>query len=121
MKSDPWGRLEARLRLYRQSLCGGAGSAAHGGSARDHSRSDRLPTDPAVHIVTAPEETIAVLRFSGSGEDMAARQAELFAQLSDSQWKPEGSAHALFYDAPFTLPFLRRNEAAVLVKELNSD
>jgi hypothetical protein len=79
------------------------------------------PTDPSVHIVTVPEETIAVLRFSGSGDDMVQRQAALVAGLASSHWQPVGSAYALFYDAPFTLPFLRRNEAAVVVTALNSD
>jgi hypothetical protein len=79
------------------------------------------PTDPSVHILTVPEETIAVLRFSGSGDDIMERQAALVAGLAGSQWEPVGGAYALFYDAPFTLPFLRRNEAAVVVTALNSD
>jgi len=32
-----------------------------------------------------------------------------------SKWQPIGEAYTLYYDAPFTLPFLRRNEAAVAV------
>jgi hypothetical protein len=79
------------------------------------------PTDPSVHIVTVPEETIAVLCFSGSGGDMIDRQAALVAGLAGSQWNPVGSAYALLYDPPFTLSFLRRNEAAVEVTAVNSD
>ena len=30
---------------------------------------------------------------------------------------PSGEPYTLYYDAPFTLPFLRRNEAAVVVIE----
>ena len=62
-----------------------------------------------------PAEEIAILHFSGSGSDLATRQTELMAALAGSRWRPTEAAYALFYDAPFTLPFLRRNEAAVAV------
>ncbi len=73
------------------------------------------PLNPRVRLVTVPEETIAALRFSGTGRDAAARKAELIETLAGAAWKPDGEAYTLFYDAPFTLPFLRRNEAAVKV------
>lgn len=73
------------------------------------------PTNPAVRLVTVPEETIAILRFTGSGRDMPERQASLLAALAGSGWEARGTPYALFYDAPFTLPFVRRNEAAVRV------
>ncbi len=75
------------------------------------------PLDSRVKIVTVPGETIATLRFSGPGNDFADRQSELVAALSESQWRPTGVPYVLNYDAPFTLPFLRRNEAAVAVVE----
>jgi hypothetical protein len=73
------------------------------------------PLDGRVRLVTVPGETIATLRFSGSGSDFPERQSELIAILTGSQWQPTGAPYALSYDAPFTLPFLRRNEAAVAV------
>jgi len=73
------------------------------------------PSDPRVKIVTVPEQTIATLRFSGTGRDLAERELALVAALADSRWKPTGAPYGLFYDAPFTIPFLRRNEAAVAV------
>ncbi len=73
------------------------------------------PTDSRVRIVSVPEETVGILRFSGDGGDVAERQRELVRRLSHSRWEPVGTAYALYYDAPFTLPFLRRNEAAVTV------
>jgi hypothetical protein len=73
------------------------------------------PTDQRVQIVSVPAETIATLRFSGTGRDMPDRQAALLAALDGSTWQPVGEPYALFYDAPFTLPFVRRNEAAVRV------
>jgi hypothetical protein len=75
------------------------------------------PSDPRVNIVTVPAETIAALRFSGTGRDFAERQADLLQLLKTSAWQPVGDAYALNYDAPFTLPFLRRNEAAVAVRK----
>lgn len=75
------------------------------------------PLDARVRLVTIPEETIAVLRFSGSGGDVTERQSEVIARLSGSRWQPTGPTFVLFYDAPFTLPFVRRNEAAVAVVE----
>jgi hypothetical protein len=75
------------------------------------------PADARVKVVTIPGETIATLRFSGSGGDFAVRQSELIAILAGSPWRPSGTPYALSYDAPFTLPFLRRNEAAVAVTE----
>jgi len=75
------------------------------------------PTDPRVKIVAAPAETVAILRFSGSGKDFASQQNELLGILQASVWRPSGAPYTLFYDVPFTPPFLRRNEAAVAVIE----
>ena len=73
------------------------------------------PTDQRVKIVTVPEETVGTLRFSGTGRDLDRRKEALLAALETTHWKPTGTAYGLFYDAPFTIPFLRRNEAAVAV------
>lgn len=76
------------------------------------------PTDDRIRIVQAPEETLAVLRFSGraTAEDRARRTVELLRSLEAASWRPVGGVAFLFYDAPFTLPFARRNEAAVRVE-----
>lgn len=71
--------------------------------------------NPRVRLVTVSGETIATLRFTGSGSDLVERKTELIAQLAGSKWRASSEPYALFYDAPFTLPFLRRNEAAVAV------
>ncbi len=73
------------------------------------------PTDARVRLVTSPTETIAVSRYSGSGADGMQRRRELVAGLAGSPWQPVGEPYTLSYDAPFTLPFVRRNEAAVSV------
>jgi hypothetical protein len=36
--------------------------------------------------------------------------------LKPSAWRPTGEPVVLFYDPPFTVPFLRRNEVAVAVE-----
>jgi hypothetical protein len=75
------------------------------------------PLNSRVRLVTTSDETIAILRFSGSGHDFAERQTELIARLVGLKWRSSGAPYALNYDAPFTLPFLRRNEVAVAVVE----
>jgi len=73
------------------------------------------PIDARVRLVPVPEETIAALRYSGSGDAAGERQAELLTLLAAGRWRPAGEAYSLFYDPPFALPPLRRNEAAVAV------
>lgn len=75
------------------------------------------PTDSRVRLGRLPEQTMAVLRFSGDrGEDRVAEmKARLLARLDDSEWRPTGMPVAYFYDPPWTIPFLRRNEVAVPV------
>ena len=65
-----------------------------------------------------PAETWAVLRFTGVGSVRAvdARRAELLAGLDDSGWTARGEVVSWFYDPPWTLPALRRNEVAVRVE-----
>lgn len=77
------------------------------------------PTDSRVKLVDIPSETVAVLRFSGSTGDAAvsARTAELLDRLTRTNWKIEGTPTAYFYNPPWTIPFLRRNEIAVAVSK----
>lgn len=75
------------------------------------------PTDPRVRIVAVPAETMAVLRFTGSRSDAAvdARKRVLLAAVDGSGLRATGAPVAWFYDPPWTLWFLRRNEVAVAV------
>lgn len=77
------------------------------------------PTDPTVRIVEVPERTMAVLRFSGSrGSTSVARHVnELDRVVAGSRWRAVGEPTTLFYDPPWTISFLRRNEVAVPVTE----
>lgn len=76
-----------------------------------------VPNDPQVRLATVPPETMAVLRFSGSPtpQAVAAKTSDLVAALEGTAWRPTGAPVAWFYDPPWTLPPLRRNEVAVPV------
>jgi hypothetical protein len=75
------------------------------------------PDDPAVRLVGVPPETMAVLRFSGSptSQAVAEHTSSLIAALERTAWRPTGAPVAWFYDPPWTLPPLRRNEVAIPV------
>jgi hypothetical protein len=76
------------------------------------------PNDPAVHIVSVPPQTYGVYRYTGSIDAAATETArrELLRLLQGSGWSPTNEPVSWFYDPPWTLPFLRRNEAAVTVE-----
>ncbi len=75
------------------------------------------PRDARVGIVTVPAETMAVLRFPGIASDaaIAAQRTRLLTLLAPTGWAPAGPPVTWFYDPPWTLPPLRRNEVAVPV------
>ena len=77
------------------------------------------PNDAAVHIVTVPAQTVGVYRYTGSTDPSATANAsrELLQRLQGSGYNATGTPVAWFYDPPWTLPFLRRNEAAVSVEK----
>lgn len=76
------------------------------------------PNDGAVRLGLVPAETYAVLRFTGARDSAAIeeRRRALLAALDHTPWKPTGAPVAWFYDPPWTIPFLRRNEVAVTVE-----
>lgn len=76
------------------------------------------PTDPRVRLLRLPAEDVAALGFSGrwTAETLASETRGLMRALEASSWRPTARPVTLFYDPPFTLPFLRRNEAAVPVE-----
>ncbi|MCU0984349.1 MAG: heme-binding protein [Acetobacteraceae bacterium] len=75
------------------------------------------PKDERVRIVTVPAETYAVMRFRGStGPDAVdAQKQRLMAALATGPWAPMAEPEAWFYDPPWTIPNLRRNEVVVRV------
>ncbi len=99
------------------------GSAAEGWTVRFFMPStwsmEELPApdDDDVWLVAVPAETVAVLRFTGDRgpEAIAERTAELLDSLRGNGICPAGEPSAWFYDPPWTLPFVRRNEVAVRI------
>jgi len=76
------------------------------------------PNDRAVRLVSVPAETVAVRRFAGSisSRAVASQTAQLMRTLRENGFEPTGTPGAWFYDPPWTLPALRRNEIAVPVE-----
>lgn len=78
------------------------------------------PLDARVQIVSLPAKTVAVLRYSGSGRNSTAKEQDLMKALPGTDWRPQGQPYTLYYDPPFAIPFLRRNEAAVAVAKAST-
>lgn len=80
---------------------------------------DTLPTpnNPAVKLKEVPTKRFAVIRFSGmGGEDSLRRHTnELNEFISAKNLSPLSPPTYAFYNPPWTLPFLRRNEVLVEV------
>ncbi len=76
------------------------------------------PDDGDVRLVSVPPETIAVHRFTGSRSRraIAAHTAELMTTLRENGFEAVDTPAAWFYDPPWTVPALRRNEIAVPVE-----
>ena len=70
------------------------------------------PRNPAVRIHRVPAHTKAVLRFTGSITHASLQQheARLDQRMRDAQLQPYGDVQYAFYNPPWTLPWLRRNE-----------
>lgn len=75
------------------------------------------PLDPAIVIQQQDASTQAVYRFSGSPDVAAVANGRkrLLQGLVGTPWLPVGQTVDWFYDPPWTLPWLRRNEVAVEV------
>jgi len=73
------------------------------------------PDNPAVELKEIGAKRYAVIRFSGmAGEDdLKRRTKELNAFVSARNLTPLSAPTYAFYNPPWTLPFLRRNEVMV--------
>lgn len=73
------------------------------------------PVDPNITIELLPPKTTATLRFSGflSEGNIEEHKRELRKWVEASTYKAVSSYRSAGYDAPFTIPFLRRNEILV--------
>lgn len=77
-----------------------------------------LPDDPRVQFEALPGETRAVVRFDGlsSASNLGRHRALLERWVQQRGLQPAGDYVTAFYDAPFTLPWNRRNEWWVPVR-----
>jgi effector-binding domain-containing protein len=75
------------------------------------------PTNPQVKLITVPEITVAAITFSGSTDNSAvmAQSERLLSALKQTIWKISGTPTAYFYNPPWTMRLLRRNEVIVPV------
>jgi effector-binding domain-containing protein len=75
---------------------------------------DTLPTpnNPDVKLIRVPAERVAVIRYSGSAdEDSISRHRKLLLErIAQQGLTVNGEPTMAFYNPPWTLPFLRRNE-----------
>jgi hypothetical protein len=73
------------------------------------------PSDQRITLARIPEQTIAVIRFSGwVSEPRIAAKTELLRKWMTLQGlSADGDARLARYDPPWTLPFLRRNEILI--------
>ncbi len=78
------------------------------------------PLDPRVSIVMLPAKTVAVYRYSGRWTERNYQRSsdKLKQSLMLQEVNPVGEIKSAFYNAPFMLPFLRRNEVVVEVANL---
>lgn len=78
------------------------------------------PDDPGIRLVRAPAHLIGSLRYRGNNneERMHDARAELLAALRDHpKYQVNSDVYWAQYDAPFVLPFVKRNEAQVELRE----
>lgn len=70
------------------------------------------PSNPDLTVTTRPAARYATYRYSGSTKPAAAEAAakKLLEWVSRKGLKPEGTPIFAYYDPPWTLWFLRRNE-----------
>lgn len=76
------------------------------------------PNNAAVKLREVKGRTMAVIRFSGtiSDEKIASKTAELKAYIAANKLQARGEPVLAFYDPPWTLWFLRRNEVMLEIK-----
>ena len=73
------------------------------------------PNSKDVNLIPLPARRFAVIQFSGFADDETIKQHtdELKAYILAETLKPIGGPSLAFYNPPWTLPFLRRNEVMI--------
>jgi hypothetical protein len=80
-----------------------------------------IPTNPSVRIEVTPKKTMAVLRFGGRTAETRVQKyiQELVTMLNAYKIQMKGEPVLMRYNSPFTPGFLRRNEVAVEIDEID--
>jgi effector-binding domain-containing protein len=82
---------------------------------------ESLPKPNNKHVVLrqTPQKQFAVIRFSGtsSDENVKKHEKELINYLNAKGIQVTGSPKYAFYNPPWTLPFMRRNEVMIEIKQ----
>lgn len=78
------------------------------------------PNDPQVYIHRVPASLMAVLRYSGrwTDQNVSRHTEELKVRLKNASVTTTGEVVTAFYNAPFSLPMMRRNEVMVSVERI---
>ncbi|CDR34822.1 SOUL family heme-binding protein [Criblamydia sequanensis] len=73
------------------------------------------PNSKDVVLIPLPARRFAVIRFSGLADNEAIKlnKDKLEAYIADQKLKPIGGTVLAFYNPPWTIPFLRRNEVMI--------
>ena len=82
-----------------------------------------LPNNPAVKLKEIPAKSFIVIKFSGTSSDknLAEHEKELRAYIQIQNINIIEPAKYAFYNPPWTLPLLRRNEVMFEIKKANLD
>lgn len=78
-----------------------------------------VPTDARINIHEVPGRLLAVIRYSGrwTTKNVEKYEARLMEHLQTQGISPLGVAEVAAYNAPFTPPFMRRNELMLEVAD----
>lgn len=70
------------------------------------------PKNDAVHLISIPARKVVAIRFSGSNTDknINSHRAQLVEYIQEHKLAVISPSTTAFYNPPWTLPFLRRNE-----------
>jgi hypothetical protein len=70
------------------------------------------PKNQDVRLIATPARRVVVIRFSGFNTDknINAHREQLLSYVADHHLSVLGPPTTAFYNPPWTLPFLRRNE-----------
>jgi hypothetical protein len=79
-----------------------------------------LPTDERVNLRTIPGRLMAVVRYSGRWTEKNYDKHEnlLIDYVNANDLRVLGKPESAAYDAPYVLPFLRRNEVMIAVSDV---